>query len=59
MADLLLGFADYDGSAPEEGEQSEQDYSALVKPLPTYRDLTGHDGRDYGQWARDHSSDFH
>ena len=29
-----------------------------MKPSPTYRDLIGHDGRDYEQWAGDHRNDF-
>ncbi|MGY4718782.1 SDR family oxidoreductase [Naumannella huperziae] len=57
-ADLLLGFTDYDGAAPDDGEYSEQDYSELMKPSPTYRDLIGHDGRDYERWAGDHRNDF-
>lgn len=57
-ADLLLGFSDYDGAAPDDGEYSEQDYSELMKPSPTYRDLIGHDGRDYERWAGDHRNDF-
>lgn len=57
-ADLILGFTDYDGTTPDEGEYSEQDYSELMKPSPTYRDLMGHDGRDYEQWAGDHRNEF-
>ncbi|OYO15490.1 NmrA family transcriptional regulator [Enemella evansiae] len=58
-ADLLLGFVDYDGGAPEDGDgQTDQDYSELMKPLPAYKEVMGHDGRTYEQWAKDHVADF-
>ncbi|MGW0520257.1 SDR family oxidoreductase [Crossiella sp. NPDC003009] len=58
-ADLLLGFADYDGAdgSGQDGT-SEQDYSALLRPWPGVREATGRPARSFAEWARDHIADF-
>ncbi|WP_157248097.1 NAD(P)H-binding protein [Nonomuraea typhae] len=59
VADLMLGFSDYDGSAAggEDG-YSDQDWSALERPWPDLEQVLGRPGRTYTEWARDHAEDF-
>ncbi|WP_117208823.1 SDR family oxidoreductase [Allorhizocola rhizosphaerae] len=58
-ADLMLGFADYDGAAAAgEDGYSDQDWSALERTWPDVEMVTGRPPRTFAEWARDHASDF-
>ncbi|GAA3441406.1 SDR family oxidoreductase [Planomonospora venezuelensis] len=57
-ADLMLGFVEYGGDAPEDGGYAEQDWSALMRVWPDVERVTGHPPRTYAEWARDHVADF-
>jgi uncharacterized protein YbjT (DUF2867 family) len=56
-ADLMLGFVEYGGEAPEDGH-ADQDWSALERTWPDVAKVTGHPPRAFAQWARDHAADF-
>jgi uncharacterized protein YbjT (DUF2867 family) len=58
-ADLMLGFVEYGGDAPETGSgYADQDWSALSRPWPDVEKVTGHPARTFAEWARDHADDF-
>ncbi|MER5425823.1 SDR family oxidoreductase [Streptosporangium roseum] len=57
-ADLMLGFVEYGGDAPEGGGYAEQDWSALMRVWPDAEQVTGRPPRTYAEWARDHVADF-
>ncbi|GGL14498.1 SDR family oxidoreductase [Planomonospora parontospora] len=57
-ADLMLGFAEYGGDAPEGGGYAEQDWSTLMRVWPDVEQVTGRPPRTYAEWARDHAAGF-
>ncbi|GAA0945339.1 NAD(P)H-binding protein [Nonomuraea longicatena] len=57
-ADLVLGFVEYGGAAPDDGGYAEQDWSALMRVWPDVEQVTGRPPRGYAEWARDHVADF-
>jgi uncharacterized protein YbjT (DUF2867 family) len=59
FVDFMLGFVNYDGSESGGTEGfSDDNYDALLKPLPGVEEATGRPARTYLQWARDHVDAF-
>lgn len=56
-ADLMLGFVEYGGDAPD-GDYADQDWTALDRTWPDVEKVTGHPPRTFAEWALDHVEDW-